>query len=365
MQAYLVPLYSDYGYTALQISILTAIANAVAIVAKPVYGFLCDRVKRTSLILAIAILVGISAAVLLSASRGLVMLTAMAVVLLYGTTGALGYLIDAWTVRLQMTGVHLSFGETRACGSLCYAIFSALFGSMLDKLGFGILVPVYVGISVILLLSVLSVKEPKTSCEITERKKQSPFPAMKELIKQRRFIGLLLSVFLAFFSSYSVCLFLPLRIQEMGGSNAHYGMALFVSGAIEVVVLLFYRKISFRFSHQKLLLSSFVFTLTMVVALACAQDPWLAVVMMGLQGIYNGLYLAAIAYYVPEVVGLTLSYTGSMIVAAMLSVAAVIAGLYMGVMITWLGLQMAMMTSILFALLSIIVFFFFCIQKGN
>ena len=78
---------------------------------------------------------------------------------------------------------------------------------------------------------------------------------------------------------------------------------------------------------------------------------------------YNGLYMAAVAYYVPELVGLSLSYTGSMIVASMLSVAAVLAGVYMGIMITWIGLQAAMITAIAFAVLSFIVFVGFWKKK--
>lgn len=363
MQAYLVPLCSDYGYSVLQISILTAIANAAAIVAKPVYGFLCDRIKRTALILSIATIVGIAAALLLLASRGVVALTAVAILILYGTTGALGYLIDAWTVRLQIAGVRLSYGETRACGSICYALFSGVFGNLLDRLGFGILVPMYIGMSVILLVSVLWVKEPIFMAEITNKKKQLPISEIRGLLMQRRFVGVLLSVFFVFFSSYCASLFLPLRIDEMGGSNTHYGMALFVSGTTEVIMLLLYRKLSIKFSHQKLLLASFVFALIMVVTLALSSKPRFAVVMMGMQGISSGLYLAAIAYFVPEVVGLSLSYTGSMIVAAMLSVAAVLAGLYMGVMITWIGLQMAMITGIAFGVLGIAEFLCLCCSK--
>ena len=363
MQAYLIPLYHDYGYSALQISLLTAIANAVAIVAKPVYGFLCDRMRKTSAILAVAIVVGMVAGGLLAFSRGFLLLTALSVLLLYGTTGALGYLIDAWSVRLQMAGVAVSFGETRACGSLCYAGFSVIFGSLLDRMGFGILVPVYLGISLILLVAVLLVKEPKTAGVMPNREKQSPLPAIRQLLKQPRYVALLVSVFLSFLASYSVAMYLPLRLQELGGGNTHYGIALFVSGAAEVIVLLLYRKLSFRYSHRKLLLLSFVFMLIMVAAVSCAAKPWFAVLMMSTQGVYNGLYMAAVAYYVPELVGLSLSYTGSMIVASMLSVAAVLAGVYMGIMITWIGLQAAMITAIAFAVLSFIVFVGFWKKK--
>lgn len=356
MQAYLIPLYHDYGYSALQISLLTAIANAVAIVAKPVYGFLCDRVRKTSAILAIAIMAGIVAGILLASSKGILLLTAVSVLLLYGTTGALGYLIDAWSVRLQMAGVHVSFGETRACGSLCYAGFSVVFGGLLDRMGFGILIPVYIGISLILLVAVLLVKEPETPKVTPTKMKQSLLPVICQLLKQPRYIVLLVSVFLSFLASYSVALYLPLRIQELGGGNTHYGIALFLSGAAEVIVLLLYRKLSFRYTHRHLLLISFVFMLVMVTGISCTGNFWIAVVMMSTQGIYNGLYMAAVVYYVPELVGLSLSYTGSMIVASMLSVAAVLAGVYMGIMITWIGLQAAMITAIAFAVLSFIVF---------
>ncbi len=359
MFTYLVPLYESFGYGELLSGVISMIGTAVLAAAQPLWGVLCDRVKRIKPVLVAALLAGAGASLLLPFGKGSVAVTVTAVVLLVATTQSLMYLFDTWSARLQSEGARLHFGLTRSCGSLFYALTAVFFGMALDRFGFSIMTPVFIALSLCVAAAVLAVKEPpRDGCVQTQAAARPDFwPAVKRLMTDRRYLCLLAAVFLTFFGSSGIMLFFPLRVAEIGGGNSEYGLALFVMAASEVPALLLYRRLARRFSNRTLLAASLLFITAKVAAIALSPALWLVVALMTLQGPSYGIYLSAIVRYVPEIVEPRLIYTAQTVIAAVVSGAAGVASnLYMGVAAERFGLQPAMITLIFVTFCGFLVF---------
>ena len=360
MFTYLVPLYESFGYGEFLSGVIAMIGTAVLTAAQPLWGVLCDRVKRIKPVLVAVLLAGAGAALLLPLGNGSVAVTVTAVVLLAATTQSLMYLFDTWSARLQREGARLSFGLTRSCGSVFYALTAAFFGLALDRFGFSIMTPVFIGLSLCVILAVLAVKEPRQTSPAreTEGAAQADFwPAVKRLMTDRRYLCLLVATFLTFFGSTGIMLFLPLRVAEIGGGNYEYGLALLVMAFSEVPALLLYRRFSARFSTWTLHAAALFFTAVKVAAIALAPSLWLLIALMVVQGPSNGVYLTTNVRYVPEIVEPQLTYTAQTVIGAVASGAAGIASsLYMGAAVERFGLQTAMITLIFIAFSGFLVF---------
>ena len=359
MFAYLVPLYQSYGYNVLQISIITTTASIATILCKPIYAIWCSRAKQMRAVLIPVVLVSCVAAVLLYCYRRNFMLTLLSVVILNVTSASIGGLIDAWEGRLLLEGDAINYGLTRASGSLFYALTAAVFGRVLDQTGFSTIVPSFLVLSLLLVVVIYSVHEENSfaasGTEKTEAENKSIHAAFS-LWHNAEFLNLLLAGFMLFFASNGLSIFFPLRVEELGGNNADYGLMLSLGGISEVATLLLYRRLAFCVSDRKLLQISFMFFVLEFGITALSPHIWLLKLGKILQGPSNGLYMAAIVHYIPKLVGAENSYAANMTYFAVISVAATLANLAMGFGVDMVGLQPCMIIAVCIAITALVVF---------
>lgn len=359
MFAYLVPLYQSYGYNVLQISIITTTASIVTILCKPIYAVWCSRAKQMRTVLIPVVLVSCIAAVLLYTYRRNFMLTLLSVVILNATSGSVGGLIDAWEGRLLLESDTINYGLTRASGSLFYALTAALFGRVLDQIGFSAVVPSFLVLSFLLVVAIYSVHEKKAFAALRTEKKEGENKSIHvpfSLWYNTEFLYLLLAGFLLFFASNGLSIFFPLRVEELGGNNGDYGLMLSLGGISEVAFLLLYRRLAFYVSDRNLLQISFMFFVLQFAITALSPHIWLLKLGKILQGPSNGLYMAAIVHYIPKLVGAEDSYTANMTYFAVISVAAALANLAMGFGVDMVGLQPCMIIAVCIAITALVVF---------
>lgn len=356
---FLVLLLKDFGYSELQSGVISMVGTIVLTACQPLWGMLCDRAPRIKPILIGVLLAGAAASLLIPFGRSSVVCAVIAVILLSATTQSLMFLFDTWAARLLREGVRLNFGLTRSCGSFAYASTAALFGMALDRFGYAIVTPAFVALSLCAVAAVAVVREPARPATLLTAEKSNAdfFPAVRRLLSDRRYLCLLLSVFLIFFGSTGIMLFYPLRIAELGGNNAIFGLAIFVNAASEVPALLLYCRLSRRFSHRTLLAVAFCSLALKIALIALSESLWLSVAVMLLQAPSYGVYLSASVQYVPEIVDARLTYTAQMLIGSFASGASGIASnLYMGVVADRFGIRPAMLSLILFALCGALLF---------
>lgn len=351
---YIVPLYRSFGYDVTRIGILSAIAYLSAIIFEPVMGGICDRSKKTSPIITIAMIIGLAAFSIICFCNESMLCVAPAVILLYATTPSLAYLISQWSVKLRDSGIKINFGISRAMGSLAYGIFAAVFGKIIDIKGYDVIFPAFVVFSFITIILIVTVNETDASTESEEKK--SGVTDLKNLLKSRKFTLLAISAMLSFVGSYCITVFLSIRVTELGAGMSYYGSIILIEGISEVVAILMYEKLSYRISGFNLMLLCFILSFISALIMSFAGDVRIISAGMVLHGIFTGLYVAGIANYIPEIIEKRYTYTAAMIVASCLSLAGALSSLYVGFVTKVISLQTAMCIATVMPALAVITF---------
>lgn len=125
------------GYSNSEIGVTLAVSNVLAVVLQPVIADLADRAKKLSLIgmtEIITVLMMVVTAGLL-AIDGKTMALTVIFVLLIAWHMVLQPLFNSLAFRLSEAGAPVNFGFARSMGSLIYAVFTAVFGVVVERCG--------------------------------------------------------------------------------------------------------------------------------------------------------------------------------------------------------------------------------------
>ena len=312
--AFFVQLFKGYGYDTMECCIISACGTAALIISQPLWGALCDRAKKVKPVLLTAIGLGMASVFLFYLGGRSIYWMIAGVVAFSVTFRALIYIYDIWAVRLRNDGASINFGITRSVGSGCYALVAAFFGLAIDKWGTGIIVPCFLGGAVLVAVMTLTIREPQVTVNNEDR--VGFFEGVRGLVKNREYLLLLLCIFLVFSASHGFILFLPYRIYELGGTDAHYGYATFIMALSEIPALLLYKTLAKRLSPRVILCIAFFFVAVKIFSTAIFDSVPAVIASQAFQAPAYGLYLCAISNYIAQVVPRSFVFTAQTVLSA-------------------------------------------------
>lgn len=312
--AFFVQLFKGYGYDTMECCIISACGTAALIISQPLWGALCDRAKKVKPVLLTAIGLGMAAVFLFYLGGRSIYWMIAGVVAFSVTFRALMYIYDIWAVRLRNDGASINFGITRSVGSGCYALVAAFFGLAIDKWGTGIIVPCFLGGAVLVAVMTLTIREPQVTVNNEDR--VGFIEGVRGLVKNREYLLLLLCIFLVFSASNGFILFLPYRIYELGGTDAHYGYATFIMALSEIPALLLYKTLAKRLSPRVILCIAFFFVAVKIFSTAIFDSVPAVIASQAFQAPAYGLYLCAISNYIAQVVPRSFVFTAQTVLSA-------------------------------------------------
>ncbi|MBQ8898147.1 MAG: MFS transporter [Clostridia bacterium] len=312
--AFFVQLFKGYGYDTMECCIISACGTAALIISQPLWGALCDRAKKVKPVLLTAIGLGMASVFLFYLGGRSIYWMIAGVVAFSVTFRALMYIYDIWAVRLRNDGASINFGITRSVGSGCYALVAAFFGLAIDKWGTGIIVPCFLGGAVLVAVMTLTIREPQVTVKNEDR--VGFIEGVRGLVKNREYLLLLLCIFLVFSASNGFILFLPYRIYELGGTDAHYGYATFIMALSEIPALLLYKTLAKRLSPRVILCIAFFFVAVKIFSTAIFDSVPAVIASQAFQAPAYGLYLCAISNYIAQVVPRSFVFTAQTVLSA-------------------------------------------------
>lgn len=312
--AFFVQLFKGFGYDTMECCVISACGTAALIISQPLWGALCDRARRVKPVLLTAIALGMGSVLLFPLGGRSIYWMIAGVVAFSVTFRALMYIYDIWAVRLARDGAGINFGITRSCGSACYALVAAFFGLAIDRWGTGIIVPCFLVGAVFVAVMTLAIKEPGA---VLQRETRVGFlEGVSGLLKNREYLILLLCIFLVFSASNGFILFLPYRIYELGGTDAHYGYATFVMAFSEIPALLVYKRLSKKLSPRTILCIAFFFVSVKIFSTAIFDSIPAVIAVQAFQAPAYGLYLCAISNYIAGVVPRSFVFTAQTVLSS-------------------------------------------------
>ena len=344
------------GYTNSQIGITLAAANVLAVVMQPLIADFVDRSKRmdvigTTTIMTVCMMIF---TVGMFAFKGGSIGLCVVFVLLIAFHAVLQPLFNSLAFRLEKAGVAINFGIARSVGSLAYSIFVVIFGSMVERMGVGIM-PVANEISCFMLIVSLLFtgyffRKALAKAEIgTEEDANGMQPEetaeedinLAQFIRRNKmFFVMNLGVIGLFFSNSVLNNYMAQICAGVGGSTDDMGMILAVMAFLEIPTMVFFKQLRSRFSCQ-LLLKVAAVGFTAKIALCWLADS-VAVLTAAqfFQPVSFALFLPGIVYFSDEMMSRGEAVKGQALYTTMITLTTIFASLLGGVILDVSGPKM-------------------------
>ncbi|HWR24121.1 MAG TPA: MFS transporter, partial [Feifaniaceae bacterium] len=242
--SFIAPVLMAYGYGPMEIGVALTLAALFNMFAKPLWGYLHDKYSRSRQTVLFAMFAGCLFFALLALSGGQKPLAHIAVIGIAVTISSMVSFVDSWAMRLISEGYDLNYGATRSGGSLMFAFTAAGFGVVMDLFGAKPGIIVLALLYAVLALAARGIPNPKQTLQNAPDK--SLKDCIRYLLNNRPYVALVLTYFVGTMCICASDGFLSLRIAELGGSDAHIGLGMFVQAMAEIPVMLLYKRIKAR-----------------------------------------------------------------------------------------------------------------------
>ncbi len=244
------------GFDAAGIGMVTAASALAFTIAVPAWGHLGDVVLGRRRALTIGALLAAAAMIVFGLP---IPALAVGVVYVLFTLGESGNapLADALAMNELARRGRGSYGEVRLLTSASYAVVAIAAGFAFDRTGYG---PApFLAAATFTLLAIAAGFAPDAPRAVIQPGAHRRGGSVRAAFAAApRLPGVLVALFLAYFGAVASFTFLPLRIQQLGGSPSDVALAAGVSAAIEVPGFLLAGRLVTRIGPRALFTASAV-----------------------------------------------------------------------------------------------------------
>jgi MFS transporter, PPP family, 3-phenylpropionic acid transporter len=287
---------------------IMAISNVLAIILQPALGALIDRYRKISVKTVLCILSTISIVLLIGLNfldAGLIWMAVFyvgIVALLYTAQP----MVNALVFEYINIGRNVSFGMTRAAGSICFAVLSTLLGIWVKQYSTSIL-PIFCLVSFVIFLGiVLSFPKVKRVTLQPDGLRQSTndtnfTPKVGFLRRYDRFIPFLIGIACLFLFHTVINTFLAQILKPLGGVESDFGISLTIAAIAELPAFLGFSFIVAKINTRSLIKIAGVFYALRGIIFLLASSVWMVNVGQAFQGLSFAIFIPASVYYINEI----------------------------------------------------------------
>lgn len=298
------------GFTNSQIGMLLALANVFSVLMQPVIAGLIDKpgklTNRRAACICTAVLIALSLLLIFIKQEKTVIFVIF--MLIYMIQMAYQPIIIAMNFEYAERGCAINFGLARGIGSVGFAAYSPVLGTLLEQHNVSI---IHIGNSIVLtvcLLFLLTFRLPKEGSEPAADRGSKPGEEGKtESAAHNNFLDFakyypkfmlfLLATVLLFFAHNMINDYMVQIITPLGGTEKHVGYATSMAAVVELPTMAFFAKMTKKISSGKLLVISTVFFTIKTALLFLANDISGVFVSQFCQIAAYALFIPASAYY--------------------------------------------------------------------
>lgn len=290
------------GYSNSEAGYILASANICALILQPFLADLADHSKKinamTILLVSIAIIFVCSIGLFFISIRSAV-LTLIYVVMITLANAVIAFLTSVQFL-MDTSKSKINFGLCRAGGSLCFAIFSALMGMMIERIGMKSIPTVLFIITLLIIVLCMYITRHRindkqtTGSTLEKRKSSSLFIFFRE---NPKFMILSVAMLFIYYAHAFITNFTISIVRNVGGNHREMGYLIAFMALMELPGMIGFKEISRRFKVSSLLLFSMI--VFSVKAIIVWLSPSLITLTFGfaLQVVSFALYIPASVQY--------------------------------------------------------------------
>lgn len=344
------------GFSNWNIGLTLAVANVLAVILQPIVADIADRAKRLSIIgigeiLTVLMMLTTLGMFVFSSSKAVL---SVVFILLIAWHTVLQPLFNSLTFSLEKTGIHINFGIARSMGSLAYAVFVAVLGTLVENCG---VAAMPVTGEVILLMLLISLIITKRSYD-KGRRMQSAYGGVQNVSaenimekeesinlsmfirRNKVFVLVNVGVIGLYFSNSVLNNYMMQIIDVVGGTSEDMGHILSVMAFCEIPTMVCFDWLRKKFSCQ-LMLKAAAVGFTVKIALCWMADS-VAMIFAAqfMQMVSFALFLPAMVHFIDEIMDRGEAVKGQALFTTMVTATTVISSLAGGAILDASGAKM-------------------------
>lgn len=287
--------FQEKGLSYTEIGIAYAIFSITGVVTQPIWGFITDKYlnKRITIIITM-ILSSIVVYNFTLAKSFYYVLFSIIVFLIFQSS--IIPVTDAYTYEIIEDNQDIQYGRIRLMGSVGYAVMALLGGIIIKSLGINSGFFIY---SFIILIGAVQVY--KIDFQGNSSKNKVTLTDVTSLLKDRRFLLLMIAILINNISFGSNNSYISLLIQATGGDVSILGLLGFTLAISELPTLFFGRKLLKKYGELNIFnLGVFLFAIRYFLSSICTSYIWV-IVIQAMQGITFSLFLIASLQYLSKI----------------------------------------------------------------
>jgi PPP family 3-phenylpropionic acid transporter len=294
------------GFSNSEVGLTLTIASGLAIACQPLIAAFADKTERLALrqIVSGLLCVSFLVTLLLTATANLVLPTAILYILLICAFSSQGSLITSLSMEHINVGVPINFSLARGIGSFAFAVLALVLGSLTNQYGGGIVLPVGMGVSLagMLLVSAFP-KAPQPAVVGHEAAAELAVGFVEFARRNRRFITLISSIALLYFSHVLINTYTIQIIEHVGGTRVDMGIASAIGGFLELPAMALFPLLMRWIPNAGTILkwSGVFLVLKTLITLLAPNVEWIYMAQC-LQFFAFAMFVPASVYYVNQVI---------------------------------------------------------------
>lgn len=344
---------NDVGFSKTQMGVITSATTLAVMLVQPCLGIISDRAKSKNSV--VIMLLAFSAMAILGfyASTAYLFVLAVACVYAMCNTPTTPLLDNIALESLERTNdTRFNFGHMRIGGTLGYCIgallSNAVFQDHYNRM--------FVMIAFFLLLALAGMRFVPSVQGVPNEKHKDKFP-VRQLLGNRRILGLLLLVISFQLGSYNYHAFYPIYFRTIDGNSSLIGIMMFMSALSEIPMWLLCNRLIDKFGVQRMAVTACLLTALRWLVLFLTTSTALVFLINLTHGVGFVILNYSLVVLINEQIPVSRHATGQSLASTIVTICSRIVG---GVLCGWMcdlwGVRSMMLFNLVITLASMTLF---------
>lgn len=360
-------LLQSKNFTSSEIGLAMALGAAASILLPSLVAGYSSRhpgipLKYIITVLILATICSTALTMVVSSPVGLAMMIFVVVIAISTTVMPL---LNALAMQFENIGITMNYGVARGIGSIGYAVFGYLAGLMAENIGTVALAPFYMLLLTVTIFLLLMFKRPDKVCasqEIDKTAETASVRGVHTLLKKPACIPFFIAMVCIALNHSALDTFQVSVIKDVGGSDADYGVLMFVMSISEIPTMFLFKYLARRFSYASLMSMGILSFVAKDVVLMLAPSVPMVIGAQVLNMFTLGLYVPAAVYFGNSVAGQDEAVQAQALFGGMaMGIGRILGNIGSGVIIDLMGIK----PMLLFSAACVLVGFFMMQLAGS
>ena len=280
---------------------------ALSMVSQPLYGYLTDTFISCRSLMILIGAIAIPVTLVIPLTVGVVPLCFAVILLLGFLTYTYNCIPEAWQIRVNKKKPYVNYPVTRVMGAVGYSLTGLVAGKLMDLWGYNVMFIGSAALLVVMIACCLCIEkvEPENKGVRREGQVQERIGFGKALIllaKNRPYMVFLISTTLYQAAYRSMLAFMPVILQDAGGTNTHVGMLVFAGAAVEAPMMFIFSRLQDRIRLKNLYAFTAVVLAVRSLALLVVHSVTGLILLKAFEAVSWGMYIPLFVVYISRIV---------------------------------------------------------------